>query len=63
MILGMPWWVFLMILLIFVSGYMAFRAMQAEKKLEEQFAEQEGKIYMERIHAAREQRKRKKQQT
>lgn len=42
---------------------MAFRAMQAEKKLEEQFAEQEGKIYMERIHAAREQRKRKKQQT
>lgn len=58
----MPWWVLIMMVLIFVSGYMAFKAMQAEKKLEEQFAEREGKIYMDRILAEREQRKRKKEQ-
>lgn len=31
------------------SGYMAFRAMRAEKKLEQQFIEQEGSIYIERM--------------
>lgn len=60
MIVGLPWWVLIMIVLIFVSGYMAFRAMQAERKLEEQFAEREGKIYMDRIMAERENRQRQK---
>ncbi|WP_138419784.1 sporulation YhaL family protein [Aquibacillus sediminis] len=49
MIFGVPWWVFLCIVLIFISGYMAFRSMIAEKKIEQQFIEQEGKFYMERI--------------
>lgn len=53
MILGVPWWVFMFILLIFFSGYMAFRAMMAEKKIEQQFIEQEGNIYMERIRQKR----------
>jgi hypothetical protein len=53
MILGIPWWVFMFILLIFFSGYMAFRAMRAEKKLDEQFIESEGKIYMDRIRKER----------
>lgn len=61
MIAGVPWWVFMMIVLIFVCGYMAFRAMRAERKLEEQFAEREGKIYMDRMMAERENRQRHKQ--
>lgn len=51
MILGIPWWVFLMILFIFFSGYMSFRAMQAEQKLEQQFIEKEGEVYIERMKA------------
>lgn len=58
MIAGIPWWVFLLILFIFFSGYMAFRAMKAEKELERQFIENEGKIYMERIEKARKMRER-----
>ena len=53
MILGVPWWVYLFVLLIFFSGYMSFRAMVAERKLEQQFIESEGNIYMERIKKER----------
>lgn len=61
MIVGVPWWVFAMIILIFISGYMAFRAMQAERKLEQQFIEREGRIYMDRMEEERELRQRKKE--
>ncbi|MDY0396011.1 sporulation YhaL family protein [Virgibacillus halophilus] len=53
MILGMPWWIFLIVLLIFLSGYMAFRAMRAEKQLEQQFIEKEGNIYLQRMEDER----------
>ncbi|HLR70085.1 MAG TPA: sporulation YhaL family protein [Pseudogracilibacillus sp.] len=49
MIFNIPWWVFLMILFICFSGYMYFRAVRAERKLEQQFIEREGEIYMERM--------------
>ncbi|MFD2761066.1 sporulation YhaL family protein [Lentibacillus juripiscarius] len=61
MILGLPWWVFMMILFIFLSGYMAFRAMRAEQKLEKHYIEQEGKVYIDRIRQEREQRQEQKQ--
>src|SRR5699024_3866036 len=48
-IFDIPWWVFMMIVFIFFSGYMSYRAMRAEKELEQQFIEQEGKVYIERI--------------
>ncbi|MDC3415262.1 sporulation YhaL family protein [Aquibacillus sp. 3ASR75-11] len=54
MILGTPWWVFMFVVFIFFSGYMAFRAFRAERLLEKQFIEREGKVYMERIEQARE---------
>lgn len=57
MIMGMPWWVFIMILLIFLCGYMAFRAMHAERKLDQHYIEHEGKVYIERIEDERERRK------
>lgn len=53
MIAGLPWWVFMMILLIFLCGYMAFRAMRAEKKLDQHYIEHEGKVYIERMEEER----------
>ncbi|WP_080874069.1 sporulation YhaL family protein [Oceanobacillus timonensis] len=50
---SIPIWVFAVILLILFSGYMALRAFMAEKKLDRQFIESEGKIYMERIQEER----------
>ncbi|MFC3040689.1 sporulation YhaL family protein [Virgibacillus xinjiangensis] len=57
MILGVSWWVYVVIFLIFFSGVMSYRAMQAERKLEEEAAEQEGKIYMERMEIERDRRR------
>nr|WP_033445538.1 sporulation YhaL family protein [Ornithinibacillus scapharcae] len=54
--LGMPWWVFVVILFIFFSGYMSFRAMRAERELEKHFIEKEGQVYMNRIQEEREER-------
>ena len=56
MIFGVPWWVFILILLIFLSGFMAFRAMRAEKMLEQQFIEREGEIYIERMNEEKKRR-------
>ncbi|WP_010529862.1 sporulation YhaL family protein [Lentibacillus jeotgali] len=61
MILGVPWWVFMMILFIFVSGFMAFRAMRAEQRLEQQYIEQEGRIYIDRIEEERRQKQERRQ--
>ncbi|MFD1037655.1 sporulation YhaL family protein [Virgibacillus byunsanensis] len=63
MILGVPWWVFMMIIFIFLSGYMAYRAFYAEKKLEQQYIEREGRIYMERIEEEKKHREDRKQLT
>ncbi|TRM11834.1 SigE-dependent sporulation protein [Lentibacillus cibarius] len=60
MIFGMPWWVFMIILFIFLTGYMAFRAMRAERKLENHYIEQEGQVYIDRIEQEREQRRKQK---
>ncbi|WP_405103314.1 sporulation YhaL family protein [Oceanobacillus sp. FSL H7-0719] len=46
---GIPLWVFIIILLILFSGYMAFRAIQADRKLDQQYIEQEGQIYIDRM--------------
>lgn len=53
MLLGIPWWVYICIVSIFLSGYMAVRAMIAERELDKQFIEREGNVYLERIEAER----------
>lgn len=63
MILGTPWWVIGVIILIIFSGYMAFRAMLAERKLEHEYAEKEGEIYIERMIKEREEREKSRQQS
>ena len=56
MIAGIPIWVFAVMAFIFFSGVMAFRAMHAERKLEQQFIEKEGNTYIERMEAERAER-------
>jgi len=56
-ILNIPWWVFIIMLFICFSGYMSYRAMLAERRLEQQFIEREGQIFMERIKQEKERRK------
>lgn len=56
MIAGIPWWVIGVIILIFFSGYMAYRTSVAEKKLVDHYIEQEGQVYMERIEEERKKR-------
>ncbi len=41
---------------------MAMRAMLAEKKLEQQFIEREGKVYMDRLEAERVSKQHQKEQ-
>ncbi|MGM8212065.1 sporulation YhaL family protein [Virgibacillus sp. W0430] len=57
MIFGVPWWVLMLIVFIFMSGYMAFRAMRAERILEQQYIEREGKVYINRMEEERKRRK------
>lgn len=57
-LLGIPWWIYLVIIFILFSGYMSYRAMRAERVLEQHYIEREGQIYMERI---RQERHRKQQ--
>lgn len=59
MLFGIPIWVFFCIIFIFLSGYMALRAMKAEHHLEQQFIEREGQIYLTRIEEEKERRGRK----
>ena len=56
MVFGIPWWILIVIVLIFFSGYMAFRAMVAERRLEHEYIEKEGQIYLERIEEDRKRR-------
>lgn len=57
MILGIPWTAFVIILFIFFSGYMAYRSARSEKLIEEQFIEQQGKIYIERMEEEKKRRR------
>lgn len=61
MIAGLPWWIYVLIFFIFFSGYMSYRAMRAEKELEQQYIEREGKIYIDRMNAEKRNKQRQKE--
>ncbi|MED4129571.1 MULTISPECIES: sporulation YhaL family protein [Shouchella] len=52
-VLASPWWTYLLILGIVFSGYQWIRALKEEKEIDEDFIEQEGNVYMERIQEAK----------
>ncbi len=52
-----PWWVYLVIAGIFISGSLALKYTLEERRAEREWIEQEGNKYLERIRAEREKRK------
>ncbi|WP_237458319.1 sporulation YhaL family protein [Pontibacillus yanchengensis] len=62
-IAGFPWWVLAIILFMIFCGYMAYRAMREDQKMENHFIEQEGQKYMARIEEARQQKDENKEHT
>lgn len=55
----LPWWVYLCIVGILFSAYMAYKTAKKEKELEEIFIEREGNIYLERMRKEKEKKARK----
>jgi hypothetical protein len=55
-----PWWIYLVILGIIISGYMTLRTAAKEREIDEVFIEKEGEVYMERIKKERARRQQAK---
>jgi hypothetical protein len=52
----LPWWVYLVIFGIIVSGYMVLYTSKKEEEIDQAYVEREGEIYMERIREERKKR-------
>lgn len=48
-----PWWVYLVMTGILLSGYLAYSSMLEDKKVDERVIEKEGQVYMEKIKVRR----------
>ncbi|MBO9128737.1 sporulation YhaL family protein [Bacillus sp. 165] len=57
----LPWWVYLVIVGIIISGYMVLYTSKKEEEIDQAYVEREGEIYMDRIREAREKQKNKNQ--
>lgn len=55
--MDLPFWVYLIVVGIFFSAYMAVKTAKEERELELEWIEKEGEIYMERMEAEKERRK------
>ncbi len=49
----LPWWIYVCIIGIILSGYMAFKTHQQDKEIDDEFIEKEGQVYIERIELER----------
>jgi hypothetical protein len=52
----LPWWVYVVIVGIIVSGYMVLYTSKKEQDIDQEFIEREGNMYMQRIKEERERR-------
>ena len=52
----LPFWMYIVILGIFVSGFMVLYTSKQERDADEAFIEKEGEIYLQRIKEERERR-------
>ncbi|WP_088102688.1 sporulation YhaL family protein [Halalkalibacter urbisdiaboli] len=59
-LLSSPWWVYFVLAGIVLSGYLSMKYAREERKMEEEWIEQEGNVYMERLVAEREKRGKEK---
>lgn len=55
-LLASPWWVYLVLIGIFLSGYLSFKYSLEDKQVEKEWIEQEGNVYIERIQQEKEAR-------
>ncbi len=53
---ALPWWVYVIIVGIIVSGYMVLYTSKKEQDMDQEFIEREGNVYMQRIQEERERR-------
>ncbi|MDA1870322.1 sporulation YhaL family protein [Bacillus thuringiensis] len=52
----LPWWVYLVIVGIVLSGYMVLYTSKKEQDMDNEFIEKEGEVYMKRLEEEREKR-------
>ena len=52
----LPWWVYLVIVGIVLSGYMVLYTSRKEQEMDNEFIEKEGEVYMKRLEEEREKR-------
>ncbi|KFM99372.1 SigE-dependent sporulation protein [Bacillus clarus] len=52
----LPWWIYLIIVGIVVSGYMVLYTSKKEQEMDNEFIEKEGEVYMKRLEEERERR-------
>ncbi|PEM44920.1 sporulation YhaL family protein [Bacillus toyonensis] len=52
----LPWWVYLVIVGIVLSGYMVLYTSKKEQEMDNEFIEKEGEVYMKRLEDEREKR-------
>ncbi|EJQ46506.1 MULTISPECIES: sporulation YhaL family protein [Bacillus] len=52
----LPWWVYLVIVGIVLSGYMVLYTSKKEQEMDNEFIEKEGEVYMKRLEEEREKR-------
>ncbi|MGY2611961.1 sporulation YhaL family protein [Bacillus pretiosus] len=52
----LPWWVYLVIVGIVLSGYMVLYTSKQEQEMDNEFIEKEGEVYMKRLAEEREKR-------
>ena len=55
--LTLPFWVYLVVMGIFFSGFMAIRTGQKEREIDDVYIEKEGQVYIRRMEVEREKRK------
>ncbi|KMY53167.1 MULTISPECIES: sporulation YhaL family protein [Bacillaceae] len=51
-----PLWIYAVVAGIFFSAFMTIKTSRAEKKIDEEFIEQEGQVYIQRMEKEREMR-------
>jgi len=53
---SLPIWMYVVVIGIFISGFMVVYTSRQEKEIDEEFIEKEGEIYLQRIKEERERR-------
>ena len=52
----LPWWIYLVIIGIVLSGYMVLYTSKKEQEMDNEFIEKEGEVYVKRLEEEREKR-------